>query len=82
MYCGQLRECPLNSPEASRVLYIDPMNETILTPILDLFAKLPPHTGEMALIVGLAYGLGALLAIKAPGFRIDPNFIVWPWDKD
>jgi hypothetical protein len=37
MYYGQLRECPLNPPEASRVLYIDPMNKPL---------NLSPQLGE------------------------------------
>jgi len=43
----------------------DPMPD--LSPIIDLFHQLPEGTGKVALLFALAMGIGALLAIKAPG---------------
>jgi hypothetical protein len=37
MYYGQLRECPLNSPEAARILYIDSMKEKNIYYVVAVF---------------------------------------------
>jgi hypothetical protein len=52
-----------------------------LSPIIDLFSHLPEGTGKVVLILALALGFGALLAIKAPSSSTQD--LIWfdLWDK-
>lgn len=51
-----------------------------LTPIFDLFTQLPEGTGKVALMLGLAVGLGALITLKAGGRGLNTSdYFIW-WD--